>query len=155
MALVSIKSFSVPIPIDHHTAVLPVTDLSLSKPWGPSGGLRRSMDRCNGPLPPPLPRSPRVGEEEGERAPQTRRCPPGEAEEAGRGCLLLNEDRERKIRWGKKKKAREKEWTDNVFALQIWSVTAECVDKIQNLFYYLFLVWLSRMSWHEKNMLWN
>lgn len=55
---------------DHHTA-FPVTDLSLNKPWGPSGGLRQRRDHCNERLRPPLPRSPQVVEEEVGRAPQT------------------------------------------------------------------------------------
>lgn len=78
------------------TEAFPATDLSLDKSWGPSGGLRQRKGRCNEPRRPPLPRSPREVEEEGERAPQTHRYPPGEAEEAGRGCLLLGGDGKRK-----------------------------------------------------------
>lgn len=86
--------------------VFPVTNLSLNKPWVPSGGLRQSRDHCNEPLRPPLPRSPQVGEEEGERAPQTHLSPLGEAEEAVLGCLLLKQDR---------KRITEREFTDGVF----------------------------------------
>lgn len=78
-----------------HSRNLPVTDLSLNKPWGPIGGHRQSKDRCNEPRRPPLPHSPLVEEEEEGRAPQTHQCLLGEAEEAERGCLLLNEDRRR------------------------------------------------------------
>lgn len=80
--------------LDGQAVASPVANLSLSKPWGPTGGLRQSRDRCNEPLRHPLPHSPQVGEEEEGRALQTHQCPLGEAEEAGRGCLLLNEDRQ-------------------------------------------------------------
>lgn len=91
--------------------VFPVTNLSLNKPWVPTGGLRRSRDRCNEPQRHPLPRSPQVGEGEGERAPQTHLSPLGEAEEAALGCLLLKQDRK-----SMRKESKEREFTDNVFA---------------------------------------
>lgn len=71
----------------------PDTNLSLNKPWVPSGGLRRHRGHCSEPLLPLLPHSPQVGEEEGERAPQTHPCPLVGAEEVGQGCLLLEEEK--------------------------------------------------------------
>ncbi len=115
----------------------PATYLSLNKPWGPSGGHRQSRDHCNEPLRPPLPRSPQVGEEEGERAPRTHRCPRGEAEEAGQGCLLLDEDRKRICLLP---------WSDlllqnvcacfistfNTFSKRLWSLSFSCWARSQS-----------------------
>lgn len=56
-------------------------------------GLRQRRDHCSEPLLPLLPRSPRAGEEEGERAPQTHPCPLVEVGEVGQGRLLLEDER--------------------------------------------------------------
>lgn len=65
------------------------TYLSLNRPSGPTGDLRRHKGHCNGQPQPRLLHSRQAEEEAGARAHQTHPFPPVEAEEVEPGCRLL------------------------------------------------------------------
>lgn len=114
-------------------------DLSPDKPWGPSGGLRQRRGRCSEPRRPPPPRSPLEAGEEAGTAPQTRRYPPAEAGEAGRGCLLLGGNQERQDQ-NSSKPVYSDTLTTSRDVYQQWNIQEELLSLAINTFSFQFRI---------------